>query len=350
MKGCGRSSFQIGMPHLAPEQLSEVELLKLCGDLQWSNMCDLLDCRSHQLQNETGERLYASFISIHLKMGGRGCLAAFQEGDPFHAASAVRFFAQQFLEGAIAFDREEIAAQVLSSPDAIFTAGELASPTVVMTNALVARVSGNMRLKVFRPAGIESKQVPETTARPPGIDEHGRVLRTGLIEGIEAEGRALDMPDGSQDPVVYPKCYESDMNGAGLLYFARYVAMMNYAERQFFQKRLSPAVSHGFTVHLTTEERKIFYFSNAPHHDSVRIHLSARAVIPSPGTAAPPSPDFVCPLVFLFRHDLYRESDGELMASSLVKKRLLVPRRRKGVLAEAERFKARHDKARPAAQ
>jgi probable biosynthetic protein (TIGR04098 family) len=344
MKGCARNSFQIGMPHLAPEQLSEVELLKLCGDMQWTNMCDLLGCRSHQLLNEGGERLYASFISIHLKMGNRGCLAAFQEGDLFFEASSVRFFAHQFLEGAIAFDREEIDGQVLSSPDAISSIGELACPTIAMTNALVARVSGNMRLKVFRPAGIESKQVPETATRPQGIDEHGRVLRTGLIEGVAAEGRAFDIPDESREPIVYPVCYESDMNGAGLLYFARYVAMMNYAERIFFQKRLSPAVSHGFTTHLSTEERKLFYFSNAPHNDSVRIHLSVKAVIPSPGTITSPSPDFVCPLVFLFRHDLYRDSDGELMASSLVKKRLLVPRRRKGVLAEAERFKARFDK------
>lgn len=342
MTGRNRLTTRLGMPLLAPEQLSEVELLKLLGDLQWTNLCDLLGCRSSQIANDVGERLYASFISIHLSAGHRGCLAAFQEGDAFHAASCLRFFARQFLEGCVVFDHAPLAADPLADPLADLdpaTAWSTSTlPRVYLTNALVARVAGNMRLKVFRPAGIDDREIPETDVRPAGIAEHATALQTGAIAGLELAGEIRATFGTGAAPIIYPICYESDMNGAGLLYFARYVAMMNYAERRLLQERLQPPVSHGLALHLATAERKTFYFANAPHHDRVQIHLTATAAKPAPGEPGHLAPDLVKPLEFLFRHDLYRESDGELMASSLVKKWLVVPRRRKGVLAEVERL------------
>jgi probable biosynthetic protein (TIGR04098 family) len=322
---------------LAPEQLSEVELLKLLGDLQWSNLCEVLDSRSSKITNESGERLYASFISIHLATGNRACLAAFQEGDPFFAASSLRFFSGQFLEGFIAFDKEPLDGLDGSSLEANWPS--LSVPKVYLTNALVARVAGNERLKVYRPAGIDGISVPETATRPAAIDEHSAVLQSGEIAGIDLAGPVLGNGSTAGEPIVFPIVYENDMNGAGLLYFARYIAMMNFAERNLLRHRSQPSVSHGLVTHLSTVERKVFYFANAPHHDRVLIHVAMTVAEPGPDSAATVPSDSVCPLECLFRHDLFRESDGELMASSLVKKRLLVPRRRKGVLAEVERFK-----------
>ena len=51
------------------------------------------------------------------------------------------------------------------------------------------------------------------------------------------------------------------------------------------------------------------------------------------------------PLKLQFRIDLYRASDGTLMASSLVRKSLNVPGSAKSVLAEAERLLRRIGKS-----
>jgi len=331
-----KHAFEVGMPHMVTDQLSEVELLKLVGDFQWRQIAASLDCSTKDLKNSAGDRLYASFINIELDFGaGAGSdLSRFEEGDHVEVLGASRFYGRQFVEGWSVLDRaplDEGAVQAVRSRADLDGVGR---PWIYMTNAFVGRVSGNLRLKTYAPDGVDGAEVQTTDDKPAGITAHEAALQ----QGLQLPAGARPLPCTEDGPVVYQVLPESDLNGAGLLYFARYVAMMNYAERVQGLDRMAPPLSSQLTKHLATRRRSLYYFANAPANERVRVFCTP-AFVPADGAGADPlCTDFGS---VVYRHELYRDSDGALMAMSLVEKALRVPNRLKGALAEARRLLAR---------
>jgi probable biosynthetic protein (TIGR04098 family) len=129
---------------------------------------------------------------------------------------------------------------------------------------------------------------------------------------------------------------EADLNGASLVYFARYLAMAAYGERHFLASHLKRPLSADLVSCLSTEHRRIYYFGNATPADSVEVSISAGLLAPGDF----PDPEEKTRWELVFRHDLYRASDKVLMASTLVRKSLNVPADRKATLREADRFLA----------
>jgi probable biosynthetic protein (TIGR04098 family) len=328
-----RFEFSVGMPHMVPDKLSEVELLKLLGAWQWDSIARLLGCRSSEIAAESGERLYASFINIELNLGAEG-QDAFSEGDLVTGANSIAVYANRFVEGLLVFDKGELPASLVAGVKGPDDLRELERPWAYMTNAFVARMGSNAKLKVFEPAGLATRPVERVVEAPPvGIGDQQSVHSTGAITGFgDADGAV--MPAERGDPIVYPIMPESDLNGAGLLYFARYVAIMNYAERVWLSGRLLEPWSQPLIACLSTERRRLYYFTNADASDSVRAAVSVSAL---PARPAPHGPRASL-MKLLFRIDLYRASDGVLMASSLVRKALSVPASDKGLAAEGARL------------
>jgi probable biosynthetic protein (TIGR04098 family) len=340
-------AFTVGMPHMVPGRLSEVELLKWLGNHQWDGIAAMVGSDSASIANEEGDRLYASFIDIELKLGSDHGLHLFEEGARVHLANGTRMFSGQFVEGVYLLDRQPLQAD----RDAIHGKADLDAaglPWVSMNNCFVARFGGeNDRLKVFAPAGIEERDVARTDERPPGLSEHGRVQSTGEIDAPwDTQGfRPVLLRD--DEPIDYEIVPESDLNGAGLLYFARYVAMLDYGERRALTECLDQPLSRQLVPFLSPSHRRIFYFANASPWDTVLVRTTPSVRVGDPSAPAPGSPRHRVPLEFTFRTDLHRASDGVLMASSLVRKPLVVPGNRKGVLSEALRFARSLDADRP---
>ena len=69
--------FTINMPQMAVEALSENWLFKALGDAHWEMLCNGLDTKSFDLKNDTGDRLYATFVRIRLHCSGN--LRSFKE-------------------------------------------------------------------------------------------------------------------------------------------------------------------------------------------------------------------------------------------------------------------------------
>ncbi|MFT7463643.1 MAG: putative biosynthetic protein (TIGR04098 family) [Pseudohongiellaceae bacterium] len=316
------AQLTIGMPHMVPGQLSEVELLKFVGDLQWQSMGAALETAPHQVVNDGGERLLASFINIESHFGD-GCLAQFQEGDQLTFSGRSAFFAKQFVEGTVVFAKD--ADELQQTQD---------SPRIEMTNALVTKSGSNTQLKTSRPAGMHQRTVPEVRNRPRGMVEHSQVQTTGQIPHQAQHETATALRPRTTDPIVYSIQPDSDLNGAGLVYFARYIAMMNFAERESLRGRLHRPFSTPLAACLSTRTRRTFYFANAEASDKIEIHCKAwlldkerERTVASTKIAT-----------FLFDYQLYRQSDGVLMASSLAERCLIVPNSQKGLQAEASRF------------
>jgi probable biosynthetic protein (TIGR04098 family) len=329
---------QVTMPLMAPgEKLSEVEFLKLLGACQWESISRLLGVPLQNIVSEQNERLYGSVINVELDFGAAHGQERFGEGAPLFVRNRIGVYAQRFVEGLFLFDDEEI-------PDAelepIATLDELRAqrrPHAYFTNAFIVRAGGNAKLKVFRPRGIES--VSEALAtEPTGIREHARVQASGDVAPFDPMPEALPLTPLRDEPIRYQIMPETDLNGAGLLYFARYVAMTTYAERVFLEQHLAPPLSNPLAEALSTDRRRIFFFANATGKDVVEIALEASVILPEHFPPQTTPARYRTPFKLLFRADLYRSSDKTLMASSLVQRSLNVPASAKAVLTEADRF------------
>ncbi|MCP5041447.1 MAG: hypothetical protein GY944_10510 [bacterium] len=206
-----------------------------------------------------------------------------------------------------------------------------------MTNAIVARLADNSRLKTFGPADIAQKDVPTAPEKPIGIVEHEAVMQTGCVAPFFEQSQLTPIDPIDASPIPYTIQLENDVNGAGLLYFARYIAMMNYAERMFLMRRLERPLSQPLIRFLSTQRRRSYFFANAPETDEVMVHVRASAV--DLDAAPRRSSDLRTEaLRFQFEFDLHRKSDGVLMAKSIVSKVLSIPNRFNTLQGEARRF------------
>jgi len=332
----------VQMPHMAPgEKLSEVEFLKMLAAYQWESIARALHRRPPELVNSGGERLYGSVIDVEVHLGERHSMEILGEDVPIQVRNRVRFYAKKFVEGLFVIDDQEVPDSLLAKIETRKDLRGYQGSWACMTNAFIARGGSNVKLKVFKPVGAD-EGAPEIGETPLGIVEQGRVQRSGEIEPLPGDpAAAIALPVRSVAPVRYQIVPESDLNGASLVYFARYEAMMNYGERLFLSNHLERPFSTELISYLSTEHRKAYFFANATPTDHVDIHVSARVLPPGTFGDAPSGRPYRTPMKLVFRIDLYRGSDNVLMASSLVRKSLNVPGSAKSVLAEVDRFLAK---------
>ena len=87
------------MPHMVPNRLSEVELLKCLGAFQWDSIARRLGQRSSEIVNGQRERLYASFVNVELAFPPHRSLDSFEEGARVSLRNRVSAYARRFVEG-----------------------------------------------------------------------------------------------------------------------------------------------------------------------------------------------------------------------------------------------------------
>jgi len=337
-------SFVVQMPHLAPgEKLSEVEFLKIIAAYQWEAIARVLNRRPSKIVSDHNERLYGSVLDTELCFSQGYGLERLGEDAVIHIRNRVRFFAKKFVEGFFLIDDKPIPDACLAGVTSRDDLPGVGLSWACMTNAFIARAGGNIRLKVFKPAGVDELDIPELEQAPFGITEQGRVQSSGRIDPLGGEEDCTPLVPISAEPIIYPIVPESDLNGAGLVYFARYEAMMNYGERLFLMDRLERPTSMDLVSCLSTEHRRVFFFANASPSDDVIVHVDARLMKRDHFEPQLVDRGYRTPFKLFFRIDLYRRSDNTLMASSVVRKALNVPGGHKAVIAEAERLLRRLD-------
>lgn len=340
--------FVVQMPHMAPgEKLSEVEFLKQLAAYQWEAISRMLGCKPSEIVNEQGDRLYGSVIDVELHLAGQHGLEVLGEDVHVRVRNQIRLYANKFVEGFFVIDDQQIPDTLLSTVKTREDLHSLHLSWGCMTNAFIARGGSNLKLKVFKPAGLDGREIDELPRPPSGIQQQGRVQASGEIAPLDNAAGAVPLRDVHPERILYSIVPESDLNGAGLVYFARYESMMNYGERVFLGEHLECPLSSEFISYLSTEHRKAYFFANASPTETVDVRVTA-SLLP-PGTfPEPPGPrPYRVPMKFVFRVDLYRSSDNVLMASSLVRKALNVPGSAKGVLLEAQRLLRRLGHAPP---
>jgi probable biosynthetic protein (TIGR04098 family) len=333
------SRFVVQMPHMAPgERLSEVEFLKLLAAYQWSGIAHMLGRKPSEITNDSHERLYGSVIDVEMKLAEQHSMEVLGEDAEIRVRHRVTSYAKRFVEGLFVIDDHDIPDEVLTTLKTREDLHSLPLSWASMTNAFIAPTGSNTRLKVYKPAGIDERNLEEMTTPPQGVRLQAQVQGGAAIEALDDGPAGIPLVVQRPEPILYHIVHESDLNGAGLVYFARYESMMNYGERMFFGGQLEVPVSNEFISCLSTEHRKAYFFANASPGDDVDVRISAELLPPGSFAAAPTSRPHRTPMKFRFRLDLYRSSDHVLMATSLVRKALNVPGSAKAVLMECERL------------
>src|SRR5262245_22703878 len=317
--------FVVQMPHMAPgERLSEVEFLKMLAAYQWSAIADMLGRKPSEISNDAGERLYGSVIDVEMKLAEQHSMEVLGEDANIRVRNRVAAYAKKFVEGLFLIDDHDISDALLATVKTREDLRSIPLSWACMTNAFIAPTGANTRLKVYQPAGMDEREIEELPVPPAGIRLQSHAQAGQALEPLDGpEGLAL-RPQ-RPEPIRYEIVPESDLNGAGLVYFARYESMMNYGERLFLGRQLELPISNDWIACLSTEHRKALFFANASPTDTVEVRIEAHLLPPGSFPPPPAGRPHRTLLKLRFRIDLYRSSDRVLMASSLVRKALNVP-------------------------
>ena len=329
--------LHVGMPHLVPGRLSEEAVIKQLGAFQWRAVAALAGQPENALLSESGERLHISMISIELGLPAGRSWDEFDEGCELIFRQRTGIYGHKLVEGLFLFDKEPIPDDELMAVQSREELTRSRRPWAYLAHGFITRGSGSWA-KLETPQAFLDKPLPELPAMPAGITEHLNVERTGTIEGFQNWVDATEL-SGESGPASL--CYEvqpeTDLNALGVVYCARFPAIMATGERRLLRSHLFTPLSESLVASLATLHRRIYYFANAAHEEKLLIRVQARFCPPAP--AAPARVRSMGH--FLFRTDLYRASDSALMASSLVEKALRVPGQMKPLLTESERLLSR---------
>jgi probable biosynthetic protein (TIGR04098 family) len=290
-----RSSLVLGMPHTRTHALSEIALLSHAAHLRWTQLAEASGTPASRHRDGEGRPVYASIYFAEIGGFPPSGMAAFGPDDEVEFVSTLGRHGRSMMDG----DHRLYAPGRLTDP----LPSELpAAPFVRLSNVLVAVGDGAEDLQIATPHNADVERVPQLAEEPDSY-------RT--IKIARSEGRFFAEPPGatalwagarSAECEVNP---DRDLNGVGLLYFANFVAFMDFAERKLLaDARALPAedVDRRLTV-----RRRIGYYGNAQPRERLLVEVEASLL---PGNR------------LLLHHRIRRRSDDRLIAVSSTEKHL----------------------------
>ena len=233
----------IGMPQLGPYGLNENWLLRHIGDTHWRVICDALGKRSRDIQDELGNRLYASFVRVTWTASRP--LSAFGENDQLSGEMSMRRFEDS----------------IFLSSSSLSLGYERINAHMVSVFARRDKNSSNDRLLPAAPILPDNFAIPEVEELPSAVVEQRR-LRSDKRYKHEFGNVVFHRTHHEVEKVSYEINGYQDFNGANLLYFASYptIADICLSRTEEVNQRWG---FENFVVNSSPKGRDIFYFGNA---------------------------------------------------------------------------------------
>ncbi len=265
----------LGLPHTNHRFFSEHLMLKYAGHFQWQAIAAAAGLPLSSLRTTSGGEVYASFYYIEIIVPDAAPLESFRLDDTVRFIVALRSFKNVAFEGRLNFDRPE-------------RVGD-ASPFIRFANIFITPEKGNSRLRVAPPAQADFHELPPL----PNEENPYHLTRAA------SESGTLGLLDEAWLPVTsrehrYPIDVDRDTNGAGLVYFANYVAFMDTAERLALD---------GGAPERSLRHRRIAYYGNADVNDTLTIAVTVLRSAAHPHALG-------------FRYVIRRQEDGETICLS----------------------------------
>lgn len=260
-----RHTYTLGMPQLICGALSERWVFKEAGDIHWRMVTSDLGAPSGALVDETGERLYASFVRF--RMESSAPLSAYAENEALEARGFLSRFGDKRFFSEVSF------------------VGARGVVRVQMATVFVTRRTDNKSLSRATPQQLGRARCKVEQAVPRFGQGYQRIKRQAL-DGVpptddgpllELAGESFDGREGASDVVPYEVNPIHDFNGASLLYFASYPRIHDVCERALFNARLARAGRTRLDAEcaflLKPWARDICYFANADAGDRLAWRL-----------------------------------------------------------------------------
>jgi probable biosynthetic protein (TIGR04098 family) len=307
-----RDELALGMPHLGPHGLSETALFEHLGHRRWQSFAELAGVPSSQVADARGRRLYATFYHVDVEFPLSAPPHAFREDDRVVWVGGLAAHGRNILDGCFALYRAgDARIEAWGAPEAErrsrFLDGGI--PVVQLSNIFIAQEAGPELLQIGQPANADYARIPACATPPEGYARN---------QEARVRGRFFDPPEGARPAemaavaVEHPIDPDRDVNGAGLVYFARFPAVLHAAERRAAAALPGGGLPRGFVDRRGTLRRQLGFFANARVDDTLRVAAEC-AVLPEPLLAdTPPRPYGAV----WFNARLERVSDGRLVAIS----------------------------------
>ena len=290
----------IGMPHTNHNQLSESLFLMQAGHFQWTSIARMLGTPLSRLRTLEGGEVYGTYQYIEEDFPEGLPMNFFRVDDECVFVNVLRAFKNISIDGRSLFHR---VADLPPGTIEMFAANperwKGRAPYIRMANIFITPSGGNEYLKIAPPANVNFEGFPPLPIRE---NAYNIVRAVGNGEGFGTV-RQEDIPFDRIDEYA-PICEinpDRDTNGAGLVYFANYIAFMDWAERKAMTENAPTPFAPAQIDYRALRRREIAYFGNASVSDRVRIHV--RMFRRGDTEVA-------------FRYRLTRESDGKLIALS----------------------------------
>ncbi|HEY6139820.1 MAG TPA: LnmK family bifunctional acyltransferase/decarboxylase [Thermoanaerobaculia bacterium] len=268
----------LGLPHTNHRFFAEPLMLEYAGHFQWQSIAAAAGLPLSALRTAGGGEVYASFYYIDILIPDAAPLESFRLDDTVRFAVDLRAFKNIAFEGRLRFDRPEHLGD--------------ASPSIRFANIFITPEKGNSRLRVAPPAQADFRDLP-----PLPNEENPYQLTRAASES----GTLGLLDDGWETLTRYEHRYDIDVdrdtNGAGLVYFAKYVAFMDTAERIALAAAAWPPHSRSL------RRRRIAYYGNADVDDTLIIAVTVLRSGARANTLG-------------FKYTIRREEDGETICLS----------------------------------
>jgi probable biosynthetic protein (TIGR04098 family) len=292
-------TLTLGMPHTNRRGFSETDLMKQAGHCLWQAISSALGQPLSALRTVGGGEVYAAFYYIETVIPEVASLETYQVDDTVKFTISLRAFKNLSIEARVRVNHAGSSIAALrATADKKDPAPHAADGLDIrFANIFITPLAGNSALKVAPPAGVDCAALPPL----PNAENPFHLTRAAR----EAGHLELFDPGWLLHDTVSEHSYQidrdRDTNGAGLVYFANYVAFGDLAERML-------ATGGGLdSGERSLRHRRIAFYGNADIDDVLTIRTVVLTRHDRPSQIG-------------FRHTMTRQSDGALICLTEVVK------------------------------
>jgi probable biosynthetic protein (TIGR04098 family) len=263
----------LGLPHTNHAGLAEHLLLMSAGHFQWTSIARAIGRPLSALRTLAGGEVYATFYFIEERFPETTPIGGFGLDDHLTFGVFLRAFKNIAVEGQVLFDHApRIAATLAAAPGLPGPDAVARHPYIRFANIFITPEAGNSRLRVAPPANADFSGL----APLPNDENPYHLTRsaeaTGRLEVLDDTWQPADRRPGFEHRYAIDP--DRDTNGAGLVYFANYVAFMDAAERAALAGNCRQPFTAAGVTRRTVEHRRIAYYGNVDVADSVRTEVA----------------------------------------------------------------------------
>jgi len=289
----------LGLPHTNHRFFSEHLLMKYAGHFQWQSIAATAGLPLSVLRTIDGGEVYATFYYIEERIPDSSPLESFRLDDTVRFVIRLRSFKNVAVEGRLIFDRPERLTDAARVERAVAPDhDEREFPFIRFANIFITPTKGNSRLRVAPPAQADFHELPPL----PNEENPYQLTRAASESGLLGVLDDAWIEAGSYEH-RYAIDVDRDTNGAGLVYFANYIAFMDTAERLALDSLSLDEAQAARMKQRSLRHRRVAYYGNADVADTLAVRVTV--------LRHPAEPDRVG-----FRYSIERQEDGQRICLS----------------------------------